>query len=86
MLDERTCATCFWWQRSAPKLANAKRDPSARTDVGICQLRAPVVVQVSGGFAVSLYPETHESRFCADWKERPPTTGQVLPFNPKGAA
>ena len=81
----RTCAGCAWWERSAPKLANATRDPSASAYVGVCQRHAPVVVQVSGGFAVSLYPETHETRFCGDWRERENTTAEVLPFKPKGS-
>lgn len=65
---EQTCATCIWWERMAPRLANAARDPSARYEVGTCQARSPVVIQGNSPFPVSMFPETHESRFCGDWE------------------
>lgn len=64
---EQTCATCIWWERQGPRLANAVRDPSASPATGTCQVRAPVVVQ-GGGFPVTLFPVTHESRFCGEWE------------------
>lgn len=71
MMDhpEMSCATCIWWQRSAPKLANAKRDPAAGLHNGICQSRPPIVVSFSP-FPLTLFPETHESRFCGEWEGR----------------
>lgn len=68
MLNEQNCSTCIWWERMGPKLANAVRDPSASEQVGTCQVRAPIVVQGNSPFPVSMFPETHESRFCGDWE------------------
>lgn len=65
---EQTCATCIWWERQGPRLANASRDPSAAVDVGTCQSRSPVVIQGNSPFPVSLFPTTHESRFCGEWE------------------
>lgn len=67
MSCDRICATCAWWTRSGPKLANATRDPSAGPELGVCQINPPVVVQGAGRFPVPMYPETHESRFCSRW-------------------
>lgn len=74
--SDQICATCVWWTRSAPKLANAIRDPSAAFELGTCQVNPPVVVQGSGSFPVPMYPETHESRFCGRWA---PTEGSDDP-------
>lgn len=65
---ERNCASCHWWSRMGPRLANASRDPSASGDCGTCQVHAPVVVPGDGSFPVSMFPVTHESRFCGDWR------------------
>ncbi|MDQ0249213.1 hypothetical protein J2W22_001260 [Sphingomonas kyeonggiensis] len=90
MPDPRTCAACAWWKRSAPKLANALRDPSASEVVGVCHLNPPVVVQGNAAFPVTLYPETHESRFCGSWRDASdgPTGGArtVVEFKPREAA
>ncbi|MEH3122416.1 MAG: hypothetical protein PGN16_10640 [Sphingomonas phyllosphaerae] len=69
MTDCRRCATCTWWQRMGPRLANASRDPSASFEEGTCQAHAPVV-QAAQTFPVSVFPVTHEDRFCGDWKAR----------------
>ena len=61
----RSCATCAWWERMGPRLANATRDPSAMPETGTCQVHAPVVVP-GGGFPLSLFPVTHQSRFCGE--------------------
>lgn len=65
--SDRTCATCQWWERKGPRLANAVRDPSAHNDTGTCQAHAPMVVQATA-FPVSLFPVTHETRFCGEWQ------------------
>ncbi|WP_242186557.1 hypothetical protein [Sphingomonas sp. CARO-RG-8B-R24-01] len=67
---DQSCATCGWWERCGPKLANATRDPSSGYDLGTCQLHAPVVIQGDAPFPVSMFPQTHESRFCGDWEAR----------------
>lgn len=66
--EEQNCSTCIWWERMGPRLSNASRDPSSPSDCGTCQARAPVVVPGSGQFPVSMFPVTHESRFCGDWE------------------
>ena len=68
MICGQTCASCRWWERKGPRLANASRDPSAATDTGTCQVHAPVVLQGSAEFPVSLFPVTHDSRHCGDWR------------------
>ncbi len=94
MIDhpEQNCGSCVWWERGGPRLANAERDPSCPAGVGTCQLRAPVVIQGNSPFPVSMFPQTHESRFCASWDgveygggdgdggERVPLGAEVLPF------
>lgn len=65
---DQSCATCIWWERKGPRLANASRDPSAAHDTGTCQAHAPIVVQGNSPFPVSMFPVTHESRFCGDWE------------------
>lgn len=63
------CATCIWWKRQGPQLANAKRDPSCAKDTGTCQVHAPtVVLQGNEPLPVSMFPRTHETRFCGDWQ------------------
>lgn len=93
MIDPaHTCATCIWWKRSAPKLACAIRDPSASAKVGICHLNPPVVVQAVSAFPVTVFPETHESRFCGYWTEVDNFGGpgggerKVVPFKQREAA
>ena len=91
-MRQHTCATCLWWKRAAPRLANALRDPSASTQVGTCQLNPPVVVQGNAAFPVALFPETHETRFCGYWCDEAgsggPDDGErtVVPFKPREAA
>lgn len=63
----KVCATCAWWVRKGPRLAEATRDPSAAADTGTCQAHAPVVLQGNTPFPVPLFPTTHESRFCGEW-------------------
>lgn len=65
---EQSCSNCLWWERMGPRLANASRDPSSPHDCGTCQLRAPVVVPSDTMFPVSVFPVTHESRFCGSWE------------------
>jgi hypothetical protein len=67
---EQSCATCRWWQRMGARLSNAIRDPGAAADTGTCQVRAPSVAQAAGPFPVSLFPVTHESRHCGEWKSQ----------------
>lgn len=80
----RNCGSCVWWQRRGPQLSKATRDPSAAADSGTCQAHAPVVVQDSDGFPVSLFPVTHETRCCGEWRSqegRGPDGGEtVVPF------
>jgi hypothetical protein len=70
MTCARTCATCAWWQRRGPKLANASRDPSAASDEGTCQRRAPVIVHDPRSFPVTMFPVVLEHRFCGDWRAK----------------
>jgi hypothetical protein len=73
MLTDRSansCATCRHWRRMGPRLANAQRDPSAASDEGTCERRAPSVVQGNSPFPVSMFPVTHESRGCGEWVAR----------------
>lgn len=65
---DRVCATCYWWERMGPQLAAATRDPSCTAEIGTCQVHAPVVVSADGSFPVSVFPRTHQSRFCGDWR------------------
>lgn len=89
---DHACATCVWWKRAAPKLANALHDPSASPQVGTCHLNPPVVVQGNSAFPVTLFPETHETRFCGHWSDTEhlggPDDGErtVVPFKPREAA
>ena len=73
---EQTCATCVWWERSGARLANAERDPSCSGSTGTCQVRGP---QVVGGrfdnFPYTVFPQTHESRFCGEWEGMVPPGG-----------
>lgn len=64
----RNCGSCTWWERQGPQLAKATRDPSAPVDTGTCQAHAPVVMQTADRFPVSLFPVTHETRCCGEWK------------------
>lgn len=81
-----SCASCRHWRRMGPKLANAQRDPSAAQDEGTCERRAPSVVQGNAAFPVSMFPVTHESRGCGEWrgKAHPGPDGdggeRVVPF------
>ena len=77
----KNCATCVYWQRLGPQLANAKRDPGAGEGTGTCQARSPAVVN-SEHFPVSMFPQTHESRFCGEWEgtlARPDDGGGSFP-------
>jgi hypothetical protein len=65
---EQNCASCIFWKRMGPRLSNAMRDPSAAADTGTCQAHAPIVVEGNSAFPVSMFPTTHESRFCGDWE------------------
>jgi hypothetical protein len=81
----RNCASCVWWQRQGPQLSKAVRDPSSPPSQGTCQVHAPVVVQSTGAFPVSMFPVTHEARSCGDWQGRGegggPDGGEtVVPF------
>jgi hypothetical protein len=67
---DRTCATCGFWHRMGPRLANATRDPLASQAIGTCQRHAPTVADYAH-IPASIFPETHESRFCGDWQRRP---------------
>jgi hypothetical protein len=71
MPDARRCATCTYWTEGASPIATAarKRDPLAKANVGTCSLYAPVVVKTTW-FAVSMFPEVHGDRVCADWESR----------------
>lgn len=88
MLSGRSCATCAWWTRKGPRLASASRNPAAAESTGTCQAHAPVVAQVLGGgrpLPVSVFPETHESRFCGEWRAiggGGDDGERVLPFSP----
>lgn len=77
------CATCAWWRRQAPCLSAAIRNPFMPDDEGTCHRNAPAVVTDSG-LAVSLFPTTHESRFCGQWKAAPEGGGdggeRIVPF------
>lgn len=65
---DQTCATCIWWNRCGPRLANAERDPSSSARVGTCELHPPAVVSgTHDNFPYTLYPQTHESRTCGSW-------------------
>jgi hypothetical protein len=62
-----TCETCAWWTRE-PELANALRRPDgSASDLGVCQVNAPVVVG-TGGFRMSVFPEVRAHRFCSRWE------------------
>lgn len=63
-----SCASCRHWRRMGPKLATAQRDPSCAADEGTCERRAPSVFQVNSEFPVSMFPVTHESRGCGEWR------------------
>jgi hypothetical protein len=65
---EQTCATCHWWRRKGPRIADAIRDPSCPSDTGTCELHAPAVFQVAPTMCAPLYPTTHETRRCGDWR------------------
>jgi hypothetical protein len=84
-----SCSTCKWWQRSAPKLAAALRDPSASEALGTCQVNPPVVVEAVT-FPVTMFPETHGDRFCGRWRaaHRGGDGGgeAVVPFKQREAA
>lgn len=86
----RACASCTWWQRSGPKLANASRDPSASPMLGVCHFNPPVVVNADSAFPVPLAPETHETWFCSRWQNCDGGAGggerTVVAFKPKEAA
>jgi hypothetical protein len=62
----QTCGTCRWWVRQGPPLSNAILDPRVHVDEGTCQAHAPFVVEQSM-MAISVFPQTHETRFCGDW-------------------
>ncbi len=82
------CGSSRFWTRSGPRLANATRDPRASADVGTCQVHGPTVV-ICAGLATSEFPQTHESRFCGDWKGREgggDDGERVLPFPARRAA
>jgi hypothetical protein len=64
---EQCCATCRFWERQGPPLATAIRDPRTPADQRVCQSRAPVVVVEQGRMTMSLFPLTHETRYCGDW-------------------
>ena len=62
------CASCVWWKREGARLATATRDPSCAQDVGTCHAHSPVPFQIDAVFPVTIWPTTHESRFCGDWQ------------------
>ncbi len=63
---QRTCATCRFWTRQGPQLANAQRDPSCPADEGVCQFAAPVVTMLATGPS-GIFPRTHADRWCGQW-------------------
>jgi len=63
---QRTCATCRFWTRQGPQLANAQRDPSCPSDEGVCQFSAPVVTMLATGPS-GIFPRTHADRWCGQW-------------------
>lgn len=80
------CATCAWWRRQAPCLSSATRSLAVPYEEGTCHRNAPAVVN-NGGLAVSLFPTTHESRFCGQWTAQPTGGGsddgeRVIAFPP----
>ena len=74
--SERRCATCRFWNRQGPQIANAIRDPRAPSDEGTCEAHTPVLVLVAAGsegtatarWPVPLFPRTHETRGCGEWE------------------
>lgn len=84
-----TCSNCIWWKRQGAQLAIAERDPSCPKDVGVCHARCPSVGQFTRDFSVSLFPRTHETRFCGDWQgiSYDGDGGEriVVPFPPQAA-
>lgn len=81
------CATCIWWKRQGAQLAIATRDPSCPRDVGVCHAHGPSVGQFTPDFPVSLFPRTHETRFCGEWQGMDYDGGGgeriVVPFPPQ---
>lgn len=74
---ERRCATCRFWNRQGPEIANATRDPRCPPDEGTCEAHTPTPVAVEAGCAtasarwsVPLFPRTHETRSCGEWEPR----------------
>jgi len=74
---ERRCATCRFWNRQGPQIANATRDPSVSIEEGTCEAHSPVLIHVEAGqgavsarWPVPLFPRTHESRSCGEWEPR----------------
>lgn len=93
------CGNCRWWEPQAPSLATATERYSVSPGVGACHARAPVVFNQGPGLSpqeVTLFPETHQDRFCGDWdapvEDDDPddgeevATGDVVPFMRSAAA
>lgn len=67
ILREHRCDTCAFWRQGAPTSAIAWVNPLAAADIGSCEARPPAIVPTKW-FAVSMFPQTHASRGCAEWE------------------
>lgn len=63
------CETCRHWWRQGPEIATAVRGVRLTEQEGVCQAHGPSIV-ACGEMPVSLFPVTHESRTCGDWRPR----------------
>jgi hypothetical protein len=63
----RCCSTCRWWDEDGAQFANATREVSPRSGVGICEVDRPQCVTLPNGLIVSVFPTTHGDRACGRW-------------------
>jgi hypothetical protein len=64
---EQNCGSCIWWERQGARLAEGERNPASPITVGTCQFHPPAI-QYHPEFPLTVFPQTHESRFCGSWE------------------
>ena len=65
---EHRCENCLWWDRGAPTLATAARDPSQPDDVGACRSAGPELHRQGPLGMATYWPVTRFDCRCPMWQ------------------